>query len=142
MALERAVQALACWYESEPLIGVLDRLRSRDRLVASPALEFLEHVLPRSVFGAVRKVFEEPAITTAAEKIAADPLAPWIEAAWTSEDDWLRACAVRASRFSPSFDPRRFTAAVDADPHVLAEIATLRIPGLAAPDPAAQGAAC
>ena len=128
MALERAVQALACWYDSEPLIGALDRLRSRDRLVASPALEFLEHVLPRSIFGPVRKVFEEPAAAGTGESSATDPLAAWIEAAWGSGDEWLRACAVRASRFSPAFDARRFTAAPEKDPRVLAEILSLLPP--------------
>jgi HEAT repeat protein len=142
MALERAVQALACWYEPEPLIGVLDRLRSRDRLVASPALEFLEHVLPRSIFGPVRRVFEEPAIAGADEETTPDPLAERIEAAWNSEDGWLRACAVRASRFSPLFDPRRFTAASDDDPRVRAEIVTLRVPGTRTPDAAPRGATC
>lgn len=142
MALERAMQALACWYEPEPLIGVLDRLRSRDRLVASPALEFLEHLLPRSTFGPVRKIFEEPAIADADKKTTPDPLAKWIDAAWKSEDGWLRACAVRASRFSPSFDTRRFTAAEDVDPRVRAEIVTLRFPGTWTPDAAPRGATC
>jgi AAA family ATP:ADP antiporter len=141
-ALERAMQALACWYEPEPLIGVLDRLRSRDRLVASPALEFLEHVLPRSIFGPVRRVFEEPAIADADKETTADPLAEWIEAAWNSEDGWLRACAVRASRFFPSFDPRRFTATSEEDPRVRAEIVTLGLPGSRSADAASQGASC
>jgi hypothetical protein len=142
MALERAVQALACWYEPGPLIGVLDRLRSRDRLVASPALEFLEHVLPRSIVGPVRRIFEEPTIAGADEATTPDPLARWIEAAWSSEDGWLRACAVRASRFSPSFDPRRFTTADEDDPRVRAEIVTLRLPGTQNPDAALRGATC
>ena len=30
MALERALHALACWYEPRPLAGAFDRLRSRD----------------------------------------------------------------------------------------------------------------
>jgi hypothetical protein len=141
-ALERAMQALACWYEPEPLIGVLDRLRSRDRLVASPALEFLEHVLPRSVFGPVRKVFEKPTIADADKETTADPLAEWIEAAWNSEDGWLRACAVRASRFFPSFDPRRFTATNEDDPRVRAEIVTLGLPGTRSANAAPRGASC
>jgi hypothetical protein len=142
MALERAMQALACWYEPGPLIGVLERLRSRDRLVASPALEFLEHVLPRSIFRSVRAIFEEPTATPADPERTPDPLAERIEAAWNSEDGWLRACAVRASRFSPSFDLRRFTATEDDDPRVRAEIVTLDIPGVPTPGAAAQGAAC
>ncbi len=85
--------------------------------------------------GTCRKVFEEPAAAGAQADPALDPLAAWIEAAWSSEDGWLRACAVRASRFSPSFDPRRFAAAEDDDPRVRAEIA--RAAALRRPAPAA-----
>ncbi len=141
-ALERAVQALACWYEPGPLMGVLERLRSRDRLVASPALEYLEHMLPRSIFGAVRKVFEEPVTVTADEPTAPDPLAVWIGAAWNSKDGWLRACAVRASRHSPSFDPGGFATGEDDDPRVRAEIVSLGLAGARSPDAAARGMAC
>ena len=142
MALERAIQALACWYDSEPLIGVLDRLRSRDRSMASPALEYLEHQLPRSIFKHVRQLFEEAAPPDPDEAPIEDPLARWIEAAWDSDDGWLRACAVRASNFSPSFDPRRFTAAPEADPRVRDEIAH-RCPATAAADPSGRlEAAC
>ena len=142
MALERAVQALACWYEPEPLIGVLDRLRSRDRRVASPALEFLEHVLPRSIFRPVRRIFEDPAVAVANPAPTPDPLAGWIEAAWNSGDGWLRACAVRASRFSPSFDAGRFAAADEADLRVRAEIVALGVSGVPTLDAAPQGAPC
>jgi HEAT repeat protein len=141
-ALERAAQALACWYDPEPLIGVLDRLRSRDRLVAAPALEFLEHTMPRSIFGQVRKVFEEPALPGTAQEPGSDPLARWIEAAWKSEDGWLRGCSVRASRFSPGFDPGRFTAAPESDPLVRAEIASLTLPGARSPGAVEEGATC
>jgi hypothetical protein len=138
MALERAVQALACWYESEPLIGVLDRLRSRDRAMASPALEFLEHQLPRPIFNHVRKLFEDSAPAEPDEASAADPLARWIDAAWTSEDGWLRACAVRASAFSPAFDAGRLAAADEDDPRVRAEIDRL----CRAAAPAPEGVTC
>ncbi len=125
MALERAVQALACWYEPEPLIGVLDRIRSGDRQLASPALDFLEHILPRSIFGVVRKIFEETTVEDVALEEGADPLEKWLEAAWKSGDSWLRACAVRASRCSPSFGAERFQTETETDPTVLAEIAAL-----------------
>ena len=141
MALERAVQALACWYDPEPLIGVLDRLKSRDSKVAAPALDYLEHALPRAVFGAVRKVFEEPAIVVPAGDAAPDPLASRIEAAWKSEDAWLRACAVRASRCSPGFEPQSFGLAHDTDPRVRAEIAALTAPR-ARPAAVLQEATC
>ena len=142
MALERGMQALACWYDPEPLIGVLDRLRSRDRQVASPALDFLEHVLPRPIFGPVRKVFEDSAMAGTTEDAPADPLAGWIEAAWKSEDGWLRACAVRASRCSPSFDPRSFTAREDDDARVRAEIAALPASNTHAPAATLQVSTC
>jgi ATP/ADP translocase/HEAT repeat protein len=104
MALERALQALACWYDPQPLRGVFDRLKSREREVASPALEFLEHELPRGLFRPVRRIFEERPVPPAGQTAEGDPLVVWIEAAWKSEDGWLRACAVRASRFLPGFD--------------------------------------
>ena len=134
MALERAVQALACWYEPQPLIGVLDRLKSRDREIASPALEFLDHVLPHAVFRPVRRILEEPPVAPAAQEAGSDPLAVRIESAWKSEDGWLRACAVRASRCSPQFDTRVFAGTEDGDPRVRAELAALTgtaVPGLA-----------
>ena len=141
LALERAVQALACWYDPEPLIGVLGRLKSRDPRIAAPALEYLEHALPRVVFAAVRKVFEEPAIAVPGGDGAPDPLAARIEAAWQSGDAWLRACAVRASRCSPAFEPQRFGLAQDTDPHVRAEIAALTAPR-ARPAAVLQEATC
>jgi ATP/ADP translocase/HEAT repeat protein len=108
MALERALQALSCWYDPVPLVGVFDRLKSRDREVVSPALEFLEHVLPRAFFRPVRKIFEEAPIPPDVQGEATDPLAVWIEGAWKSDDEWLRACAVRASRFLVEFDRSLF----------------------------------
>ena len=108
MALERALQALSCWYDPRPLVGVFDRLKSRDREVVSPALEFLEHTLPRAFFRPVRKIFEESPVPPDAQGEAADPLAVWIEGAWKSDDEWLRACAVRASRFLVEFDRSLF----------------------------------
>ena len=126
MALERALQALACWYESRPLTGVFDRLKSRDREVASPALEFLEHVLPRAMFRPVRKIFEEPPVPPEGQGTGSDPLAVWIEKAWKSEDGWLRACAVRASRFLPKFDASVFAGGDGGDPRVRDELAISR----------------
>ena len=122
-AIERAMQALASWYESRPLIGVLERLRSRDRTVQSPALEFLEHLLPRSVFRPVRRVFEDAALPASDDPEAPDPIARWIEVSWNSDDPWLRACAVRASRCVPSFDPRPFQTRTEEDPLVKTELA-------------------
>ncbi len=123
MALERALQALACWYEPRALMGVFERLKSRDRSIASPAIEFLDHVLPREVFRPVRAILEQPPVPDTDPAAGADPFAVWITAAWNSEDPWLRACAVRAARHSPGFDVKGFTGAKDLDPRVLAELA-------------------
>jgi ATP/ADP translocase/HEAT repeat protein len=128
MALERAVQALSCWYEPKPLIGVLDRLKSREREQTSPALDYLEHILPRATFGPVRKIFEEPALAFEGADAGRDPLAVWIETAWKSEDGWLRACAVRASRHALELDPAAFADA-DDDPRVRAELDARRTAG-------------
>jgi HEAT repeat protein len=124
-AIERALQALACWYDPKPLFGVFDRLKSTDLAVASPALEYLGHVLPRSVFQPVSRVFEKEAMETQVGAVETDRLAEWIRLAWETGDAWLRACAVRASRFAPGFDRSRFTAGDGADPMVRAELDAL-----------------
>jgi ATP:ADP antiporter, AAA family len=124
-AIERALQALACWYDPKPLIGVFDRLKSQDLAVASPALEYLGHVLPRSVFRPVSRIFEKEAMETQVGVTEPDRLAEWIRVAWETGDAWLRACAVRASRFAPGFDRSPFTAGDGADPMVRAELDAL-----------------
>jgi HEAT repeat protein len=125
MALERALQALSCWYDPGPLVGVFGRLKSRDREVVSPALEFLEHVLPRALFRPVRKIFEEAPIPPDVQGEAADPLAVWIERAWKSDDEWLRACAVRASQSLVKFDRSLFAGDGGGAPMVREELAVL-----------------
>jgi ATP/ADP translocase/HEAT repeat protein len=124
-ALERSLQALACWYDPKPLIGVLDRLKSRDLAVASPALEYLGHVLPRAVFKPVSRIFEKEAMEP--PRGASDPeqVAESIRGAWETGDAWLRACAVRASRFAPGFDRSRFAIGDGGDPTVRAELEAL-----------------
>jgi hypothetical protein len=101
---------------------VFDRLKSRDREIVSPALEFLEHVLPRGLFRPVRKIFEEAPVPPERQGEASDPLAVWIEGAWKSDDEWLRACAVRASRFLTEFDRSLFAEGSDV-PMVRDELA-------------------
>jgi hypothetical protein len=128
MALERAFDALACWYETKPLFGVFDRLRSNDAERASTALEYLGHVLPHAVFKPVSRIFERTQDKVAAVESEADTLAGWIRAAWKSDDAWLRACAVRAARHVQGFDLGLFTAAADDSPVVCAEIAALSVP--------------
>jgi HEAT repeat protein len=126
-ALERSLEALACWYDPKPMTGIFDRLRSSDPRFLSPALEYLGHVLPRRVFGPVSRIFEkegvdpDPGIGNPARQ------ARWIEQAWNSGDAWLRACAVRAARFIPAFDRRRFAAGDDGDAMVRAELEALSV---------------
>ncbi len=128
MALERAFDALACWYEPKPLFGVFDRLRSIQPERTSTALEYLGHVLPRAIFKPVSRIFEKTPEDVAVIGSEADTLAGWIRAAWESDDDWLRACAVRAARHVQGFDLGLFTAAADDSPIVGAEIASLSVP--------------
>ena len=122
-ALERSLQALACWYDPKPLIGVFERLRSRDLTVNAPALEYLGHVLPRGIFRPVSRIFEQE--TMAAPGADAGRLAEWIRFAWETGDAWLRACAVRASRHAPNFDLGLFAAGDGGDPMVRAELDAL-----------------
>jgi hypothetical protein len=132
MALERAFDALGCWYDPKPLFGAFDRLKSNDVALAPTALEYLGHILPRGIFEPVGHVFEPATTEPAATGSASDALADWIRSAWTSEDAWLRACAVRAARHVPSFDLALFATAADADAIVRAEVAALSIPARAA----------
>jgi hypothetical protein len=124
-AIERALHALACWYDPKPLIGVFERLTSRDPAVASPALEYLGHVLPRRVFRSVSRIFEKEAKTDAEDAADAGRLAEWIRLAWQTGDAWLRACAVRASRHAPAFDRSLFATGDDGSPLVRAELDAL-----------------
>jgi HPt (histidine-containing phosphotransfer) domain-containing protein len=133
-ALERGVHALACWYDPRPLLGVLDRLRSRDPKDAAPALEYLAHVLPSPVFEAFAKAFEDEPVEPPQSDRAPEELATWVRLAWESGDGWLRACAVRASRYAPGFDPRTLVNG-DADPLVVAEIAALSSRDRFSPEP-------
>jgi HEAT repeat protein len=150
-AIERGVQALACWYDPRPLFGVLDRLRPDTSGDAAPALEHLARILPRRVFQPVSRVLEQEAPAVSGEEQDRERLAGWIRAAWENGDAWLRAVAVRASRCVPGFDRRLFepagsTAGRDPsaredrarDPLVRAELAALD----AAPAIAAAGARC
>jgi hypothetical protein len=125
MALERAIAGLACWYDPKPLAGVLERLKSPGRAEAAPALEYLGHVLPRPLFRPVSKMFEtiEPDLPDATPDYRT--VSSLIGAAWESGDLWLRACAVRAARHAPDFDPRRFAGEGREDPLVGAELEAL-----------------
>ena len=152
MALERALSALACWYEQKPLAGAFDRLRSRKPQVAAPALDYLGHILPRAVFRPVTRIFEEKPSEDERKGATADrdDVAEAIRSAWRQGDAWLRACAVRASRFAPTLDPQLFASAGSDDPIVNSELAALSAVGPAGLDstrrtvrtPLSEGDAC
>jgi ATP/ADP translocase/HEAT repeat protein len=125
MALERALQALACWYEPKPLPGVFERLKSPSHEAASPALEYLGHVLPRGVFRPVQKIFEARGIGKPEGAEPVDSVADRIRQAWESGDEWLRACAVHASRVVAGFDSRLFSTDDQGSALVRAELAAL-----------------
>jgi HEAT repeat protein len=106
MALERAVRALACWYDPRALFGAFEHLRSRTLGDAAPALEYLSHYLPRSVYKPVSRLFEEERLEDDPEqRIRPHELADWIRAACESGDAWLKACAMHASRHVPELTP-------------------------------------
>jgi hypothetical protein len=132
MALERGLNALACWYEPKPLAGAFDRLRSRDAQAAAPALEYLAHVLPRAVFRPVTRLFEGPAAEAEANASPPDAVSEPIRSAWRSGDAWLRACAVRASRHAPTLDAELFATGGGDEAIVTAEVAALSAAVLAA----------
>jgi CRP-like cAMP-binding protein len=126
MALLRALGALACWYEPKPLSGSFERLKSPEAGAAAPAMEYLGHVLPHSIFRHVSKIFEEkPASDREGAVAEGERLAESIRVAWRSEDRWVRACAVRASRHAPALDPSVFADGGGDDPLVLAELTAL-----------------
>jgi HEAT repeat protein len=135
MALERAFRALACWYDPKPLSGAFERLKTREPGDDPPALEYLNHVLPRAVFRHLEDIFETHAAPADPE---ADELrrglAGWITNAWRSGDAWLRACAVRASRWAPDLDQAIFeTAEPEPSSIVRAELHAIHTPSEEAP---------
>jgi len=126
LALERAMHALASWYEPGPLYGAYERLRTGDRIAQAPALEHLTHILPRREQADVRLTFDTLAAADEAPP-GPDELARRVRDAWGAGDVWLRACAVRASRFAAG--PPVFVPGAGEHPLVLDE---LRAAGVAA----------
>ena len=124
-ALQRALGALSCWYEPKPLSGAFERLKSREAGAAAPVLEYLGHVLPHAIFRYVSRIFEQQSAKDPDVPEVGEPLAESIRMAWRSDDAWLRACAVRASRRAPAFDPGLFTTEGGDDPIVRAELDAL-----------------
>lgn len=143
-ALERAMRALACWYDPKPVSGAFERLKSRNFDEVAPALEYLVHVLPRPVFRPIRDIFESKLVR---ERERGDErptrVGDWIRAAWDTGDAWMRACAVRASKWAPEADRTWFTGG-EPSAMVDAELAA-RFPDLGAqgvgPLPRAAGGA-
>jgi AAA family ATP:ADP antiporter len=121
-ALDRALRALGCWYDPQPLAGVYVRLQSTPIAGAAPALEYLGHVLPRHVFRPVRQLFE---LRTSTSETQDGPSAAPVEQivqAWRYGDTWLRACAVRAARVTPQVDLALFRDGDAQDPLVRTEL--------------------
>ena len=126
MALDRALRALACWYAPKPLAGAFERLKSREPEVLAPGLEYLGHVLPGGVFRAVTRIFEEEAREDTPTIDSTHDLEQAIRFAWEAGDEWLRACAVRASRYVPGMNPDQFRKdGREGDPLVEAELTAL-----------------
>jgi len=106
-ALERGMRALACWYDPKPIGGALDRLKARGFEQVAPALEYLVHVLPQSVFRPVREIFESKLVRERSQDGEGDGhlrLAERVRSAWELGDAWMRACAVRVSALLPEAD--------------------------------------
>jgi AAA family ATP:ADP antiporter len=142
LALERALRALACWYEPKPIAGAFDHLSSRKPQAAAPALEYLGHVLPQAVFRPVTRMFEVKLVDDKPEGATEDrdDVAESIRSAWRSGDGWLRACAIRASRHAPSLDPQLFATGDNDDPVVRAELEALSAAGPRRVDSPPRGA--
>jgi ATP/ADP translocase/HEAT repeat protein len=127
-ALERAMRALACWYDPKPLSGAFERLKSTNLDEVAPALEHLSHILPGNLSRLVGDLFESRLIQDPDADVPAPiPIAEAIRSAWQSGDAWLRACAVRASRLVPEVVPEWFVGGPPS-PIVDAELAA-RFPG-------------
>src|SRR5207253_2541703 len=122
--------------------GVFERLKSPSRRRASPALEYLGHVLPRGVFRPVQNLFESGRTGAVVGSAADEGLAERILQAWKSGDDWLRACAVHASRVVADFDSSRFVPAPDDGALVRGELAALSGNGPARIAPAGAEQSC
>jgi hypothetical protein len=88
-------------------------------------MEYLGHVLSRTVFRPVSRIFEKEAMEALKPDAETDGLAESIRVAWDTGDAWLKACAVRASRHAPAFDRGRFAAGDGGDRLIRAELEAL-----------------
>jgi AAA family ATP:ADP antiporter len=140
-ALERALRALACWYEALPFRGIYRGLSSGERDAEARALEYLEEILPGKPFRVLRSFFETGPAADGTEAAAAKPapIAECIARAWEGGDPWLKACALRAASVVPEVDWRQLIAdgeskvdsAAAEHPLVRAEIERLEATGRA-----------
>jgi len=125
MALERALLALACWYDPRPLFGAFHRLKSRNLDVVAPALEYLGQVLPRATFRPLEGLFESNLTGSSDDVADQEKQIQWIRTAFESGDMWLRACAVRSARHVPGFDLGLLTPSENEPPLVRSELDAL-----------------
>jgi hypothetical protein len=84
--------------------------------------------LPHAIFRQVSKIFEEEEPEKGREAKPGEYLAESIRIAWRSDDGWLRACAVRASRHA-TLDPGLFATGEGDNPLVRAELDALLASG-------------
>jgi AAA family ATP:ADP antiporter len=138
-AVERACRALACAHDPRPFRGVYEGLKAgSSREALGRAIEYLSQLLPYKVFRPVKVLFEER--DRLRERIDEAPsveipqVADVVRRAWETGDAWLRACALRAARELPQFDPAEWKPVENEDPVVVAE--------LAAVTPRGAGGAC
>lgn len=124
-ALDRACRALACYYRPEPFRSVYHYLRDPEApKTAARALEYLSHLLPNRMFGALREIFEESKVEDETRGAPNDgQVAGCIERAYAAGDTWLRACAVRAAHAVRDRIPVEFTPRPEEAPLVQAELA-------------------
>jgi hypothetical protein len=104
---------------------VFERFKSPWRGAASPALEYLGHVLPRGVFRPVQRIFQASGVAKPDGATGDAHVAERIRQAWESDDEWLRACAIHASRAIAGFDTRLFSTVEDGSALVRTELAAL-----------------
>ena len=138
-AIERALRALACWYEPLPFRGIYRGLSSGERDAEARALEYLEDILPGKPFRVMRSFFESGPAADGTEAAAAKPapIAECIARAWEGGDPWLKACALRAASVVSEVDWRQLIAGEESKvdpaavehPLVRAEIERLEAAG-------------
>jgi hypothetical protein len=108
----------------QPAAARVSERLSPEGEAASPALEYLGHAA-LCVFNHTPTTYKSSITYVVAGRDRVDKLAARIRQAWASGDEWLRACAVRASRAVVGFDARLFAQGDDGSVLVRAELAAL-----------------